>query len=144
MDKTTRRNGYILALAFLFLGLIVGTLVAMSETSIVQSVLAALFALFGGSLLVMLEKLSEVNQTKAALGILTISVGTLGGVYSGLYVNEHQILTPSELRFLSSDRHKYLRENVVSRIKAIDQQYRNGMLPAEEAYERLQVILPID
>jgi len=144
MDGTMRRNSYLFALAFLALGGLVGNLLAMSAQSLVQSVVAALFALFGGSLLVMLEKLSEVNQTKAALGILAISVGTLVGVYSGLYVNEYQLLTPPQSRPSGQEVRKYLRENVTSSAKAIDQQYRNGMLSAKDAYEKLQAVLQVD
>lgn len=142
-----RSSAAYLALAFLALGVLIGTLVAMSAQSLAQTVVAALFALFGGSLLVMLEKLGVRNQVKAALAILAISVGTLSGLYVGLYVNEHQLLTPQTLRAATGDglaqtrlANKYLRENVIAEADAIDSKYRNGM-PAKEAYEQLRALL---
>jgi hypothetical protein len=59
------------------LGALVGTLVAMSATSLAQGVIAALFALFGGSLLALFQKLAVPEQIKVAAGILAISLGTL-------------------------------------------------------------------
>src|ERR1019366_7460671 len=88
----------VLSAGLLALGVLVGTLLAMSAQSLAQSVIAALFALFGGSLLAFLEKLAPANQIKVAAGVFAISLGTLGGLYSGLYVNEHQLLTPVVVR----------------------------------------------
>jgi hypothetical protein len=89
-EAQMNNNGTIVATlsAGLFaLGLLVGTLMAMSEHSLAQGVIAALFALFGGTLIGFLSKLSPADQFKAAAGILAISIGTLIGVYSGIVVN---------------------------------------------------------
>lgn len=65
-----------LASALFTLGLLVGTLLAMSAQSLGQTVLAALFALFGGSLLALLEKLKPGDQVKVSAGVLAISVAS--------------------------------------------------------------------
>jgi zinc transporter ZupT len=183
----------LITFAFLAMGMLIGTLLAFSAQSLSKSVIAAMFAFFGGSLLAFLQKLSIIDQIKASGGLGAIALGTILGVYSGLYVNEHQLLTPQEQRVSNSNRvmskesqvpasgvssgkdaaphevvsttvkdesseaarttrprstatrskteplappEKYLRANVISKVDAIDQQYRNG-LPAKEAYEQL-------
>lgn len=145
----TKKRSTLLLLAsgFLFLGIVVGTLLAMSAQSLAQAVIAALFALFGGSLLALLEKLPEEAQGKAALSLLAISVGTLVGVYSGLYINERQLLTPENLRLSKGQLQqgvtpnsipKYLRENFQDARTSIDMKYRNKFLSAEDAYDSLR------
>jgi hypothetical protein len=131
-----------------FMGTLIGTLLAMSAKSLTQAVIAALFALFGGSLIAFLQKLSVCDQFKAGIGIFAISLGILIGIYTGLYVNDHQLLTPAIRRLranvatseTSTCDVKYLRANVIPDAKAIDQEYRNG-LKAEEAYEKLYALL---
>jgi hypothetical protein len=143
-----KRGSAVFGLGFLALGLLVGTLLAMSAQSLAQAVIAALFALFGGSIIVLLEKMNEQNQVRASIGMLGISVGALVGVYSGLYVNDHELLTPPHLRAVAGrdaakvqEVRKYLRENVLDETRAIDTQYRNGMISTKEAYERLKTLL---
>jgi hypothetical protein len=85
-------------LAFLAVGMLSGTLLGFSDEKLAQGFLAALFTLFGGSLIALLRKLTVVDQIKAAGGLGAIAAGTLIGVYSSIYVNEYQLLTPPELR----------------------------------------------
>lgn len=135
------------SVAFFFLGVLIGTLVAMSATSLVNTVIAALFALFGGSLVGLLQKLSTENQLKAALGVFGISLGTLVGVYSGVYVTQHQILTPYNQRLAATatspavgNHPFYLRADEAAQSDAIDQQYRNHLITAAEAYEKIHAL----
>ena len=147
MDTTSRSQVAVFGLAFVALGILIGHLLALSAQSLVQAVVAALFALFGGSVVAMLEKLSEAHQAKAALAILAVSVGALVGVYAGLYVNEHQLMTPEKGRVLPTaekEPRKYLRENTLSNARAVDQQYRNGALTAKDAYDKLQALMQAD
>ncbi len=113
--------------------MVIGTLLALSEQSLAKTVIAALFASFGGSVILLMEKLTGKNQLNAVLAILMVSTGTILGTYSGLYVNEHELLTPPTRRATraSSENQapcprKYLRENALSRAAAIDTQYRTG------------------
>jgi hypothetical protein len=141
--SSNRSVTLVLSAGLLALGLLIGTLTAMSGHSLAQSVIAALFALFGGSLLGFLDKVPIHNQIKVSAGVLAISTGTMIGIYSGLYVNEHELLTPLSARHLAAgaDRNKYLRSAVIDEAKAIDQQYRNELLPAKEAYEKLRALV---
>jgi ABC-type transport system involved in multi-copper enzyme maturation permease subunit len=54
----------LLSVGLFTLGLLIGTLVAMSAHSLAQGVLASLFALFGGSLLGLLQKVPVQDQCK--------------------------------------------------------------------------------
>jgi hypothetical protein len=101
-----RSAAALLAIAFLATGLLIGTSVAFSDEKLTQGLLAAIFALFGGSLLALLQKLSVVDQIKAAVALCAISLGTLLGIYSGLYVNEFQLLTPMTERLSGRNVHQ--------------------------------------
>ncbi len=151
-----RRTVACLGIGLFMLGVLVGTLVAMSEQHLAQAVIAALFALFGGSLLTFLQRLTDDNQKRASIGVLAISLGALVGVYSGLYVNEYQLLTPPARRFMLGPipnstveakkdfeikARKYLKENVLPPANAIDMKYRTHLLSAEAAYEQLRELL---
>ena len=72
MDKTIIAT---LSCALFFMGLLVGTLLALSAESVAQALIAALFALFGGSLLAFLRHVSLIDQLKTSAGVLAISVG---------------------------------------------------------------------
>lgn len=118
----------------------------MSATSLVQTVITALFALMGGSLIGFLQKLSVENQFKASLGVLGISIGALVGVYSGVYVTQYQLLTPKNLRLSGDSPHKgplpvlYLRSSQLTDAAAIEEQYRNRQLSPTDAYAELSAV----
>jgi len=144
-----------LSVGLFALGVLVGTLVALSAQSLAQAVIALLFAMFGGSLLALFQKLAVPEQIKVAAGILAISLGTLAGVYSGIFVTEHQILTPTSRRFTQQlddgkgkttkgQTYLYLRENSLNKVNEIDQKYRTKLLSPEEAYEQLHSALTED
>ena len=139
------------AFGFLFLGFLIGTLVAMSAQSLSNGVIAAVFALTGGSLLALLKTLSDADQLKAAAGIGGISLGAILGVYSGLYVNDHRLLSPKAqlanvqqqagqqvINTTSQEGGKYLRSVNLTRVNEIDQEYRTGVLQLDQAYEQLR------
>ena len=110
-----------LTLAFCALGVLVGTLLSFSAQSLAQAVLAAVFAFFGGSILQILATRTRPFQVAAALATLSLSLGTLFGIYSGVYVNEHQLLSPANRvktgtivgQAETADNRKYLRENLL-------------------------------
>ena len=116
---TVRPPALLFGVAFGCLGLLVGTLLAFSAQSMVQAVVAATFAFFGGSVVAVLGNKTRAEQHAVALGTLGLSFGTLLGVYSGIFVNEHQLLTPLSHRTPKVSAatsaelapSKYLREN---------------------------------
>jgi hypothetical protein len=144
----------LLCFSFFTLGLLVGTLLAFSQQSLTQAVVAALFAFFGGSI-VPLTLLKDRNSLAAiAISTMGLSIGAMAGVYSGIYVNEHQLLSPNKLvqgvknslkeKDQASDRlpetSKYLKENVMKEAYAIDGKLRGNLLSKDTAYEQILAI----
>src|SRR5438128_2252077 len=73
---------------------------------------------------------------------LTLSVGTLLGLYSGLFITENQLLSIDRTKSLKDrpgvvDR-KYLRADEISLFQSIDAQVRNQMKTKEQAYDDLK------
>jgi len=129
-----------LSLAFLVLGFLTGQLVSLSATSLAQSLLGLLFAFGGGSAVALLKNLEIPDRTTACKAILFLSVGCLAGIYAGIYVTQHQTLTPN--RTVAAERIKsgavgYLRENVSAAALAIDQLKANGDLTPAQATQEL-------
>jgi len=128
------------ALAFLMLGFLAGQLVALSAASLAESLLGLLFAFGGGSAIALLKKLDGADRILACKGIFLLSAGCLAGIYGGIYVSQHQLLTPD--RAVAAARIKsgavtYLRENLTSAALAVDQRKANGDLTAAQAVEEL-------
>ena len=133
----------VLTAAFAVLGLLVGTLLAFSAQSLAQAVLAALFAFFGGSILQIMATRTRAFQLAAALATLALSLGTIAGIYSGVYVNEYQLLSPIDHRGnegtgnAALGSRKYLRENLLKQADEIDSKRRSGAITLEDAYEQM-------
>jgi hypothetical protein len=135
-----------LVVGFALLGLLIGNLVGMTSAPVTSSVLSLLFAFTGGSILVMLEKLTVDTRRLAGQAIAALSVACLIGVYAGILVTEHQLLSPPRARDAaltaasrnSRDENTYLRSaELSSEADAIDLQVRQGALTYREAYDRL-------
>ena len=143
-EPTEQSPAVLLCLAFVSLGLLVGTLLAFSAQSLAQAVVAAVFAFFGGSILSVLNNKSRNTQVATAAGTLGLSLGALLGVYTGIFVNEHQLLSPAKpgpasiaASSAAPGQIKYLRENLLRSASEIDQMRRTKAISTEEAYERL-------
>jgi ABC-type enterochelin transport system permease subunit len=149
IKTAVRPPALLFGLAFGCLGLLVGTLLAFSAQSLVQAVVAAIFAFFGGSVLAVIGNKTRAEQQAVALGTLGISLGALVGVYSGIYVNEHELLSPPGQKTSKASSaatqeqivRKYLRESVLPPAAEIDQKRRNRVLTNEQAYEQLYKLL---
>ena len=156
-----------LIVAFASTGFLVGNLMGMSASSTVPSFLGLLFALFGGSLIVFLHKLTSEDRVVAGKLVFALSLTCLLGVYTGLFVNERELLTPKERRFLPVAAHvgtfgtsctdrehataqesgtgdrvqnKYLAAGTLSKIDQIDVEKRFAGLSAEDAYQQLRAL----
>ncbi len=138
--------------AFGLLGLLVGNLIGLTAQSVVTAVVPVLFAFGGGSILAFMKELPLEFRKEAVQAIAALSLMCLVGVYTGIIVCEHRILSPSGVRYgvgaekneterqvalpsVVSD-NKYLRENLLSEVKAIEQQILHG-LSYTNAYQRL-------
>lgn len=127
------------------LGLLVGNLVGLTAQSVVSSLLSLLFAFIGGSLIALLGKLSPSERGLAGQCIVALSIGCLIGTYGGIAVSENQLLSlrgthTGASRLTVADR-KYLRSEILTPAAAIDLQYRQGLINADEAYRQLSVLL---
>ena len=156
-----------LIVAFATTGFLVGNLMGMSASSTVPSFLGLLFALLGGSLIAFLHKLTREDRIIAGKLVFALSLTCLLGVYTGLFVNERELLTPKGRRFLPTAVHwapasvscteheggsaketesgtpgrsKYLAASTLSKIDAIDVEKRLAGLPAEDAYQKLRAL----
>lgn len=127
----------LLGVAFVILGILIGTLLAFSAQSLAQAVVAALFAFFGGSVVPLVSIKDRSSLTAISVTTLGLSAGALFGVYSGIYVNEHRLLSPANKSVISEGPQKYLRENLLQTANDIDVKRRTNILTLEEAYDEL-------
>ena len=139
---TTTSFSKIETIAFLTLGFLVGHLAGLGAQGIGKSLVAALFAFGGGSALGLIHKLNPLDRQFLVRGLLVLCLGCILGTYTGILVNEYQVLTPTSLRFQQVEkRDSYLRTNLLSGAHLVDQQYRKNEISPTEAYERLHSLL---
>jgi len=137
-----------LAFAFAMLGLLIGTLVGLTSESVVQSLLGLLFAFMGGSVIALLGKLTAEDRKAASQAIAALSVACLIGIYSGIVVTQHRLLSPRIAKTQAEEAPKraeitaetYLRSSMVDKANAIDIMYKNKRITAEKAYEELYAV----
>ena len=141
MDSNKHNPLLLFGISFACLGLLIGNMVGLSADSLVRVVIPALFAFGGGSVLVILRKLSVDEQRMAAVAISTLSIFCLLGVYVGILQAEYRIFTPQSARSVgdtaSVTGNKYLLDNNIEKIYVINANYRNKEITAEEAYDQL-------
>ncbi len=142
--------------AFIALGFLIGQLVGLSSASVTTSILGFLFAFGGGSAIGFLKSLQPDERRLASQAIFALSISCMAGVYVGIYVSEHQLLTPKQVivqrerageaaapsaaaRVSVTDR-KYLKQNITAAVYAIDQKRANGNLTATQAFDELAVL----
>ena len=131
------------------MGLLVGFLAGMSSSPIVQPLIALLFTFVGGSIFVLLSKLSTEDRGLAGKMLAGLSVSCLLGVMLGVHTSRGQFLVPAELRSkfvdqcLSKDPPPacFLRSSTVSNANLIDADKRAGRMTAEEAYQALYKLI---
>ena len=132
-------------LAFTALGFLIGNLVGLTAESVISAILPLLFAFGGGSAIGFFHKIDQESRQWASTAILAISLSCLVGVYSGIAVSEHQLLTPAERKYVRAEasiaESKYLRSYLASEADQIDQLKSTGALSPEEAYQALYKLL---
>ena len=75
----------LMGLAFVTLGMLIGTLLAFSAQSLAQAVVAALFAFFGGSAVPLVSTKDRSGQATIAISTFGLALGALIGVYRSLH-----------------------------------------------------------
>jgi len=131
-------------IAFLSLGFLVGNLAGLTAETVTSTLLGLLFAFAGGSAIAFMHKLDRDARIDASRAILSLSVACLIGVYVGIFVSEHQFLSPDSPKNAhrsSVQARKYLREKLLPQAEVIDQQKANLQLTTEEAYEKLYELI---
>jgi hypothetical protein len=83
-----------IVLSFLALGFLIGNIVGMTAQSVVTSLLGLLFAFAGGSVLTFIHKLDAGERRLAGQAVLALSLACVGGLYTGIFVSEHRLLSP--------------------------------------------------
>ena len=141
MDNNKHKPLVLFGISFGCLGLLIGNMVGLSADSLVKIVISVLFTFVGGSVFVIINRLSVDEQRMAAVAITTLSIFCLLGVYVGILQAEYRIFSPqsdpSSRVQTSTEKVKYLRSSEIENIYVIDTQYRQKQISAEDAYDRL-------
>lgn len=133
--------------AFACLGFLIGSLIGLSVESTLAVLIPLLFTFAGGSAIAFFTKMETASRRITSAAVIALSLASLIGVYSGIYISEHQLLSPAGVREerlhhgASRQEMGYLRAQDISNINAINQQYRTGDLTAQQAYERLYELI---
>lgn len=77
---------------FLVFGFLIGNLIGLSGTQLLEAVLAALFAFAGGSAIAFFTKLDDIQQKGTSQLVLYLTGGCLLGLYFGIAVEQNQLL----------------------------------------------------
>jgi len=139
-----------IVVGFAALGFLIGNLVALTSESAVNPLISLLFVFVGGSVLGFLHKLNDKDRTIAGASVLSLSLCCLGGVYIGIWTNQHRWLSPSTAlaaptaaKSTSADTGAvrppdyYLRAASGSDADLIDRVKQRGEMKADDAYERM-------
>lgn len=134
-----------LVFAFAMLGLLIGTLVSLTAESVVKPLLGLLFASMGGSVIALLSKLRPEDRKAASQAIAALSIACLIGIYSGIIVTQHRLLSPRSestgpegtLKRSEIVKDRYLRAAIVKKATAIDIRYKQHQMTLKQAYEEL-------
>jgi hypothetical protein len=124
---------------FAALGFLIGSLLGLSATPVVQSTISLLFALLGGSIVVLLHRLSDRERQVAGQLIASLAVTTLLGTIAGIVVAERRWLSPAGT--VKVGENKYLRSTDASEVNAIDLKYDSKAITADEAYQQLRALV---
>ncbi|HMH12447.1 MAG TPA: hypothetical protein VK578_05010 [Edaphobacter sp.] len=127
------------------MGYLVGFLCGMTVSPIVQPLVALLFAFVGGSVFVLLSKLTSEDRSLAGRMISALSFCCVLGVASGFFTSRHQLLSPNRVVdvCLSKDPPPfcYLRSGTVSQANIIDEKKRAKVISTDEAYDELYKLI---
>lgn len=131
------------AAAFIFLGFLVGQIVGMTSASVTTSIIGLLFTFAGGTAVGMLHKLTPEQRRLAAMAVTLLSIFCTVGIYTGILVKEHDLLSPKRPPAAERPQRSegYLRNEHVTAYRKIDQQYRTGLITAEQAARQYAALL---
>ena len=129
--------------AVVVLGFLVGQIVGMTSASVTTSIIGLLFTFAGGTAIGLLHKLTPEQRRLAAMAIAILSFSCTVGIYTGIVVTEHHLLSPKPEPGAppaapgERDSNTYLRNQYLKESEQIDQQYRTKVITAETAVKQL-------
>jgi hypothetical protein len=142
-----------IVVCFASLGFLIGNLVALTSESAVTPILSLLFAFVGGSVLAFLHKLNENDRGVAGKSVLSLSACCVLGVYVGIWVNQHRLLSPPSRVMAATapqdqkqpsvavreDRRDdyYLRSSRTNELDLVDRRKQQRLVSTDEAYEQV-------
>jgi len=118
-------------------GLLVGSLVGMSNDHLSRILLGFLFAFIGGSITALLYKLPKEERKLAGSALFSLSLSCLVGVYSGIIVTQYKLLTPGEHRVWTEGKTGYLDGLDQNSLKVILDTYKAGGYDLNQTIERI-------
>jgi hypothetical protein len=122
----------VMFLSFAALGLLIGSIAGLTSAAITTSLLSALFAFVGGSVLAFLPKFNNEDRRVASSAIAGLSMAATIGLYGSLYVREHRVLSSSD----GGAGGGYLRSQETGLNQFLIQQLQTGEISLDDACAR--------
>jgi len=122
------------------LGLLIGSLVALTAESVVSSTLSLLFTFVGGSIIVVLHKLGPDDRKLAGASIFAMSACCLIALYLGIFTTQYRLLSPRVSLARSGTKEvdfHYLRSAKQERANQIDTMRQQKQITPDDAYEQM-------
>jgi hypothetical protein len=130
------------------MGYLLGFLAGMTQEAMVQPLVALLFAFLGGSIFVLLAKLTAEDRALAGKMLGALSLFCILGVVTGVVILQHRWLSPHPViaQDVCSSKDPppaciYLRSAALTQANIIDQQKRSKLITSDDAYEQLYKII---
>lgn len=121
----------IIALAYACLGLLVGVISGLTDSSISLTLFATLFTFTGGTAAYFLQ-MRPSERKLVSIIVLFFSISCLGGLLSGIYIKVNRVLDRSPVAINTV----YLKAGVIDNLNAINSKYRRNQISAQDAYEQ--------
>jgi hypothetical protein len=131
-----------MSISFVLTGLLIGSLVALSATSLAGVLVSLLFTFLGGSVIALFSKMTGEALHQATLAIGCLSGGALAGLFLCLFLTEYRLLTPHRFENLPIEQKKVLRSAQADAVRFVINQYRNRTLTCEAALAELEEKMP--
>jgi hypothetical protein len=122
------------------MGLLLGFLDGMTSEAIVKPLITLLFAFVGGSVFVLLTKLTPSDRGLAGQMLSSLSLFCVLGVTLGVLTNQHRWLSANPIKAQEEFKLRndpYLRSDPTSEVAIIDQRKQAKLITSDEAYSEL-------
>ncbi len=125
-----------------FTGLLVGNIAGFSSTSIVEIVVTISITLMIAAISAEYKGIKLRDTTGSVILLSSFSTFCLIGMYLGIYINEHRLLSPGVNNikiYESNDGGKYIKSTeLYSMIDALDIKIDNNLIDYKQAYMEIR------